>query len=248
VRICVVGWYFDDDFYSSLWRVNSPHAYKNVTYPVFVIAHRDDEFLHNCDLPYLLQENIGLEWGAYNQYLMKIWDGNESVLFMHDDIKLLPLVTDDGVVPGELVFNKLAEIKYDHVYIFQNRIEDVLNYGMHGRMVYFSERVLRLFKSQGGFLYDGMNKGYIGEGKKPDDVQPYNYGIHGNNEILKKFQEINPEWSLLKKVYFPSIEMGYRGKFEKEKDNAISEKLGKLFHREPIPGGINSWMKFGQIF
>lgn len=204
MRICVCGWYFDDEFYSSLWRVNHT-SNGHIKYPVFVIAHRDDDLLANCDLPYLIEENSGLEWGAYSQYLSKIWDGHDSVLFMHDDLKLLPLVIDNEAKPGELVFNKLAEIQFDQAYIFQNRMEDVINYGRHGRMVYFSERLLRLIKSRKDF--------------------PWHKGKEEVYLALKEIQTLNPEWMMLKKVYAANIDMGYEGKFGGPKEQFINERL-----------------------
>jgi len=205
MRICVVGWYFDDELYSSLWRVNHYRGFTDIKYPVFIIAHRNNDLIANCDLPCLLEENVGLEWGAYNQYLTKVWDGNDSVLFMHDDIKFLPLIIGDEIKPGELVFDKLAAIQFDHAYIFQSRMEDVVNYGRHGRMVYFSERLLRLIKSEKDF--------------------PWLKGKEDVYLALKKIQNINPEWSLLKKVYVPNVDMGYEGKFGKYKLQFIDESL-----------------------
>ena len=205
MKICVCGWYFNDEFYSSLWRLNCSRALGGSRYPVFIIAHKDSESLGNYDLPYSVEENIGLEWGAYGQYLKKIWDGKDSVLFMHDDIKLLPLVVENEIKPGELIFDKLAKIQFDQAYVFQNRMEDVANYGRHGRMVYFSERLLRLIQSKKDFPWEsGKEKVYF---------------------MLKYIQEWNPDWTLFKKVYFPNVEMAYEGSFGKLKEKIINEGL-----------------------
>ena len=215
MKIAVCGWYFDEDLYASLWRLNEK-------YPVFIIAHREDELLKYCDLPWILTDNFGLEWGAYNHYIRYIWDGNDSVLFMHDDIKLQPIIQNYEIKPGELAFNYLSQIEYDQSYIFQNRREDVLNFGQHGRMVFMSERLLKLLKKDGDLPFDKKNSGYTGEINKPKDVEFYNYGIKKVNEKFKDLQQRRPGWLLLRKVYVPSIDMGYRGKFGNQKESFMS--------------------------
>lgn len=197
MKICVCGWYFNDDLYASLWRIQEK-------YPVFIVAHRDDEFLANCDLPYVVIENTGLEWGAYDYYLQNVWDG-DPVLFMHDDHRLLPIMRDFELQPPEMVFDKLACIQHDQAYIFRDRREDVINYGQHGRMLFCSQRLLLLLKTRGGFPYDRGNVKYD------------NYGTNASRELFSEIQAQRPGWSLLTKVYAPSIDMGYRGQFADQK-------------------------------
>lgn len=201
MRIAIAGWYFLDDFYASLWRVHEK-------YPVFIVAHRENNALANFDLPFIITPNEGLEWGAYNDYLMRIWSG-DNVLFCHDDMEFVPVLSADYTIPqSESVFNRLADIPYDHAYVFQDRKEDVINCGKHGRMVYMSERLLKLIRSEGGFPY----------GKEGED---YNQGITATHAKLEEIQARHPEWSLLQKVYFPNINMGYRGEFGKGKEREI---------------------------
>jgi len=218
MKITVCGWYFDDNFYASLWKVKEK-------YPVFIVAHRDGDELKTFDLPYVVTENIGLEWGAYNHFLMNIWDGNDSILFMHDDIRFNPVVKNYEIMPGELVFNYLAEINFDHSYIFQNRKEEILNYGQHGRVVLISERLLHLVKKERGFAYDKENQGYLGNGEKSEKTKYHNYGINRVTEKLKEIQERRPGWKLLQKVYAPNMDMGYRGKYGAPK-MAMLDALG----------------------
>jgi len=215
MKICVCGWYFNEKFYASLWRVNHK-------YPVFIMAHKDHEMLKICDLPYMVIENKGLEWGAYNHYIKNIWDEKDSVLFMHDDMDLLPFVKNYEITPSELVFNFLSEISSDQAYIFQNRREDVLNYGRHGRMIFMSERLLFLLKKDKDLPFDHNNNGYVGEGEKPENVKFHNFGIMAIDEKFKEIQEQRPGWKLQQKLYFPSIDMGYRGKFGQQKKSFMS--------------------------
>jgi hypothetical protein len=192
MKICVCGWYFDDNLYASLWRINQKH-------PVFIVAHKDSEMLKSCDLPYEVIENTGLEWGAYNHYIKNVWDG-DAVLFMHDDIRIKPVVVDYVISPGESVFNVLAKIEHDQAYVFQDRREDVLNYGQHGRMVFLSERLVTLLHPYG----------------LPSDTKNEYHYNHGTNAAYAAFIEIQrkrPGWALLKKVYAPNLDFGYRGKF-----------------------------------
>lgn len=183
MKICICGWYFNDYVYSSLLIVNHKH-------PVFIVAHKDHESLKNYGLPYEVIENKGFEWGAYSHYIKNVWDGSDSVLFMHDDILIKSLVQQYEIRQGELVFDYLASIQHDQAYIFQDRREDVYNYGQHGRMVLLSERLLTMLKPYG----------------LPSDTNTA-------NSVFKEIQEKRPGWSLLKKVYAPNIEFGYKGKF-----------------------------------
>lgn len=196
MKICVCGWYFDDNVYSSLWRLHQK-------YPVFIIAHKEHDSLKDYDLPYEVVENKGMEWGAYSHYVKNVWDG-DSVLFMHDDIRIKPIVIDYAISPGELVFNRLAEIEHDQAYVFQNRREDILNYGQHGRMLFLSERLLTMLKPY-GLPYDDKNELYC------------NYGTNAAYAAFTEIQARRPGWSLLKKVYAPNLDFGYRGKFDDPK-------------------------------
>jgi len=215
MKIAVCGWYFHEKLYASLWRVNQK-------YPVFIIAHGDHELLKICDLPYMVKENKGLEWGAYNYYIKNIWDENDSVLFMHDDMELLPFVKDYEIIPPEFVFNFLSKIECDQAYIFQTRRDEVLNFGHHGRMVFMSERLLRILKRQGDLPFDKNNEGYTGQDRKPENVKFHNYGIMAIDEKFREIQESRPGWKLLQKIYAPSIDMGYRGKFGNQKRSIMS--------------------------
>ena len=221
MKIVICGWYFDDDFYQSIWIVKEK-------YPVFIVAHRENELLDHCDLDYIVIENKGLEWGAYNHFLMKVWDGNDSVLFMHDDLKFNPIIQDYEIKPGEIVFRFLGKIQHDHAYIFQNRREEVLNFGNHGRMVIMSERLLHLIKKENGFPFDHNNKGYTGDGEKPKKTEFHNYGIMAVSAKLKEIQQRRPGWTLMQKVYTPNIDMGYRGKFNNQKETFLDNLSMKI--------------------
>lgn len=205
MSICICGWYFEkfDPWYMSLHRVKDK-------YPVFVVANRQDPFLEICDLPFEVRENTGLEWGAYNHYLMNKWPGEGGVLFAHDDIVLNSVIVNGEVLPPEWILGKIAECGVDQAYIFGSRAEDVENHGQHGRMVYMSEGFLTKAKETGGFWYDPKNKGYVtGEDahlREKFDCLGYNAGIISFHAQAKAIGG-----DVHRKIFIPALDLAKRG-------------------------------------
>jgi hypothetical protein len=202
MKICVCGYYFSDDWYGSLLRLNDK-------FPVHVVANRDDPFLKISELPFTIRKNIGLEFGAYNYYLDKLWDGKSDIIFCHDDIKFKPIGLGYEIVSGENVFYRLAELDCDQGYIFRNREDDVSNEGIHGRMIYISGRLLSWVKDNGGIWFDEKNSGitHVIEG-----VAEYNQGIHKFNEKMMIADKIG--FDVNNKIYFSGLDFGHRGRFK----------------------------------
>jgi hypothetical protein len=202
MKICVCGWYFTDDWYGSLLKLHNK-------FPVKVIANRDDEFLKLCRLPYSIRENKGLEFGAYSEYLTNFWDG-DSVIFCHDDLQFIPIGQGHRIISGEDLFPKLSELECDQAYVFNNRNDDVDNAGIHGRMIYMSDKLLSWLKNNGGIWFDGKNEGitYALNGT----VAEYNQGIYHFNYKMQEAEKAG--FDINNKVYFPGIAFGCRGRFK----------------------------------
>jgi hypothetical protein len=206
MSICVCGWYFEkfDQWYSSLHRIKEK-------YPVFVVCNRESDFTKIFDLPFTVRKNNGLEFGAYNHFLMHHWIGKGGVLFCHDDIVLNPVVVNGEILPPEWIFDKIAGTKVDQAYIFGSRAEDVENYGQHGRMIFCSEDFLNQAKSMGGFWFDEKNHGYTSgedEGLKTHfDCMGYNAAIISFNA---QAQAIGG--NVHRKIFIPSFDLAKRGK------------------------------------
>ena len=78
--IVVCGWYYHKPFYLELLKIKNK-------YPVTVVAHRsvDTHVLQTVEV-----DNIGLEFGAYDYYLKRLWVEPIDVVFMHDDTNIKP--------------------------------------------------------------------------------------------------------------------------------------------------------------
>lgn len=205
MRICVAGWYFDrfDEFYQVMHRI-----YKQ--YPVYVVANRDSDYLQTLDVPWVIRENTGLEWGAYNYYLTRCWPEDSSVLFMHDDIRFRPFLVDHEVKPPEAAFDALAQVVGDQIYVFCNRTEDAENRGQHGRAWIGSKRFLEKAKAQGGFFYDRQNRGHVSEDQADLREQ---MGCLGYNSGINQFH-IQAELiggDVHRRVYCPALLPAVRG-------------------------------------
>jgi len=221
MKICVCGWYKDEQFYETLHAVSKD-------YNIVIVSHKPGGLY--LGLPFVEIPNIGLEWGAYNYYLMQIWDGASNVLFTHDDTK----VSDLGV------FDRIATLPHDVAYIFRDRSEERANAGKHGRAVFMSARFLRLVKdtrcdcreakgyidkhhhigqqlkgtgAHRGFWFDPENTGH-NSGKPPLGVRHYNAAIYHFHWYLGRVRDRklnNESMDVVNRVYFPEYECGRRG-------------------------------------
>ena len=140
-KICIVGWYFNKKFLEYL----SKDYFKET----FIVAHRYNKILDDLNFNYKVTKNIGLEFGAYNYYIKKVWDGESNVLFMHDDVK---------IIKEEFIMNiyKVCSL-YDHSYIWNIKKKKA-----HGRCLYLSKKTIKLFlKKNNGIWYDKKNEGFL---------------------------------------------------------------------------------------
>jgi len=189
-----------------LWKVKEDHN-------IWIVANRWDERLPAWDLNFTTRDNTGLEWGAYNHFLMKLWEGGNT-LYCHDDLLLLPIMSsDDELLESSHVFSKFNGMEMDQAYIFQSRRDDVVNWGKHGRMVYMSDDFQQVIKDQGGFWFDERNNGYIsGENKHLREKMK----CFGYNAAINNFHDQAKRTGLdvHKKVYMPSILMAHRGQLQ----------------------------------
>jgi len=202
VNICVCGWHGReyDKFYMHLYKANKTH-------PVTVIAKKRDTYWWETDLRYEVIANDGLEWAAYNYYLENMWNGGD-VLFIHDDVTLLPVIQDGETKPVVELFDEISKLPYDQAYLFQGRVDDVANVGHHGRALFVSAGLMEWLKPR-GIWYDVHNHGYTG-GKKPDGpVRHYNEGTRTFNELMTVAKRDG--YNVLNKVYVPALRMGHRG-------------------------------------
>ena len=234
MNICVVGWYFYEELYKTLKDVNKAHE-------VFIVSHKDDipkPILF--DLQYVVKENVGLEFGAYDYFLKNCWDKKSDVLFMHDDIKILD--------PN--VFDKIEEetmrFKIDQAYLFKNKAEEVNNGGKHGRSIFMSSKLLNFmlnykFKTEEsedhldihhnkgvvlkgtgeytGFWYDPCNLGHT-TGKPPVGVRHYNemiYTFHRTMGRIRDKRYGNEPMNVVNRLFYPEIDCARRGAFRVEK-------------------------------
>ncbi|HMK59923.1 MAG TPA: hypothetical protein VK452_02115 [Dissulfurispiraceae bacterium] len=196
MKICVCGWYFYEDFYMVLKSV----------YPAFdimIIANKPGDTL---GLPYILRENIGLEWGAYSYYLDNCWDGTSSVLFMHDDTK----VDSD-------FFTRIQRNTFDQAFIFKTEFDYQQSYS-HGRAFYASAPFLQLCRENGGIYYDKGNKGFIAPGYSwsttpPEGCKDHNVAIREFTQFCKGIAAEYPDLTVNKQIYDSTISLGIRGKF-----------------------------------
>lgn len=188
MEICVCGWYGLESFYKELMRCDRTAT---------VVCNR------RIDVPKvfqsILRENIGLEFGAYNEFLMNLWKGGTDVLFMHDDIEFgAPFCS---IV--ELI-EPYAE-KMDHAWIFGSPEEAYWNDMEHGRMFFMSQRLLEWWKVQGGFFYDKLNNGHTGGTPHPKAMH-YNAGIKINSFIMRGINLITNQV-----LYVRDLKPMYRG-------------------------------------
>lgn len=198
MNVCVAGWYWNDQFLSVLNEVSKKHF-------VYIVAHNEPK--KAIYVTYKTIQNIGLEFGCYNYFLMNTWiDGN--TLFVHDDT----------TVSGPEVFDRISEISHDCAYIFRDRFEEEANGGKHGRAFFCSKRFMRYLKDNGGFWYDKENFGYTGAKGQQRPVRRngkpinFNEGINRFHKMLGIIRNNNElEFDVVNRVYSQDFEAGRRG-------------------------------------
>jgi len=149
-------------------------------------------------IPWVLIENIGLEWHCYQWFLENIWDGKSSVLFMHDDVQ----------VSGPDVFDEIESIKAEQAFIMSGPKQEELNDRGHGRGIYCSARFLKWFMSQGGFWYDAKNQG-LTRGKPKNGEEDYNTAAIKFWEMAK-----SAPMETDVRVHIPGFNSAYRGEYK----------------------------------
>jgi hypothetical protein len=207
MKICVVGWYYYESFYTFLEMVAG-------RFPVTIVAHQKN-FI--SPLPTVEKPNVGLEWGAYNHYLMNVWDGKDEVLFTHDDVDL----------KSSKPFDEVACIKgYDCVFIFR-RTQDVrMDLGGHGRCLKMSPRLMDFLRNHKcrcnywkrtsggnfhtGLYYDESNTGKV-EREQYDGKLEVNAGIQHLMFVLKELEKDKSKKWKFGSVTVPSYNYGFRG-------------------------------------
>ena len=208
LAVCVCGWYLEqfDQLYRALFKLN---RFRGV--PVHVVSHRESDFLDLMSLPHTVGENRGLEFGAYDLYLKKVWDRESNVVFMHDDIELRPVITRDFRVPPEdAAWEVFKTAQYDHAYVFRDRGEDVVNDGKHGRMFFASKRLLEFYLEKGGFPFDEKNEGHTEHDRsRPDGVKPFNYAVNFFDMMLD--EAAGRGMKVRQPVYLPQFAPCHRG-------------------------------------
>ena len=196
MHVCVCGWYLDEyaETYAQLRTVA-------IRFPVFVVSNRESPFLREMGLPWAVRKNTGLEWGAYNYYLMNVWDGQDDVLFMHDDVDL------GG--PVDEILGQFSGCGVDQAYVFESK-DDAAQQRIHGRMVYMSAAFLTQAKERGGFWYDDRNQGYVDES---DFALRYKSGCHGYNAGILSFKKLAEDigGDVNRTITCPTFRMAKRG-------------------------------------
>ena len=202
MNICVCGWYYLKPLYDILARVKEK-------FPVYVIAHREDDLLN--DFYHLIEPNRGLEWGAYDTYLKHVWDGKSDVLFMHDDVRIRPVIQNYEIVAPEKIFSTIANFKQDQVYIFKSEKEAIDNYNIHGRALFCSAKFLHYLLEHGGFWFDKDNTGHT-QGPTPTTCMHFNEADYRFRDFLLT---VNGDGGLVvnQKIILPAFDCARRGKF-----------------------------------
>jgi hypothetical protein len=234
MNICVVGWYLYDDLYKILREVNKIHK-------VSIISHKyEPDKLQSFNVDYVIKENVGLEFGAYDYYLKKYWNKKSNVLFMHDDVH----ITDINVF--DRIEKEMTEKGIDQSYLFKNKEEENNNGGKHGRSIFMSAKLLNfmlnykfkteesedhvdihhnkgtILKGTGeytGFWFDPNNNGHT-TGKPPVGVRHYNemiYTFHRTMGRIRDKRYGNEPMNVVNRDFYPELDCARRGIFREEK-------------------------------
>lgn len=197
MQICIAGWYYRPRFLD---------AVKASGYPTFVVQHREGD---RRGLPGELYENLGLEFGAYRQYVNNHWDWESDVLFIHDDAEVMDARAFRDI-------ETLNAIGVDQAYIFEDEQNEMINGGAHGRAIWMRGSVLR--KIADDFPADMTNQGT-------------NVGLVAQRGILafhERIKNLTANTAVIAIV--PSLRFAHRGRLHTEM--FVYRKVNQ------VPGGM----------
>jgi hypothetical protein len=232
MNICVCGWHLFSDFLNILNSANKKYYVSLVTHKLLPYTYTIGMEYECVDL-----ENRGLEFGVYDYYIKKLWDGKSDVLFMHDDVKILDISFFDKV-------NLFKDSNIDQAYIFKSQAEEKNNGGKHGRAIYMSSKLINfmlnyvctcnqssdhydthnpdyLLKGTGkhtGFWVDYENTDHV-SGKPPKGVRHYNDMIYHYHSFLGRIRDkklYNESMNVLNRIILSELDCARRGKFRVE--------------------------------
>jgi hypothetical protein len=227
MKICVNGWYFFPELISILAKVDRRHPVCFSTYAGHIHEAMDGvNLVKSNGLRHEIRPVSGLEFGCYDYYLKNIWDGESSVLFMHDDI----------LVGSTETFDTIAELECDQAYIFRDLREEEVNGRIHGRGIFCSRKFLQYALDyvcecdQAVDHEDKHNPGHILKGVGPHNGfwhEPSNarhnqgrvpIGVRHYNTAIYHFQGIHVRFAgrdgllVNQKVHIWDFESARRGK------------------------------------
>lgn len=197
MNICIAGWYFRPQFLLAVERSG---------YEALVIKHREGD---QCWLTAKSYPNLGLEFGAYRQYVENHWDGVSDVFFCHDDAEVSDVSAFSDIA-------QLAERGVDQAYIFHDENEELVNGGVHGRGIWIRGDIIAKLKDD--FPADMDNGGV-------------NVGVVAQEGILrfhKRIMALGQNTGVIAIV--PQIRFAHRGRLHTEM--FVYRKAG------PVPGGL----------
>jgi hypothetical protein len=151
-----------------------------------------------------LYPNLGLEFGAYRQYLENHWDGESDVLFCHDDADgSSEVAVRQGTTMKALEeISTLNSLGVDHAYIFHDEYDEFVNGGAHGRAMWIRGSLLQELAKD--FPADMENTGT-------------NIGVTAQRGILmfhERIKAMTPNTAVCAIV--PQLRFGHRGRIHDE--------------------------------
>lgn len=198
MKICVSGWYFRPLYLSMI---------NFCRYEAFVVKHREGNV--QC-IESKLYPNLGLEFGAYRQYVENHWDGKSDVFFTHDDAE----------VPDDSAFHQVASLKklgVEQAYIFHDENEEYINGGAHGRGIWICAETLAMLRED--FPADMTNEG-VSVGRV---AQEGIFAFH------RRIMECGKNTGVI--AIIPDFRFGHRGRIHTEM--FVYRKT-----HGPVPGGL----------
>lgn len=245
MEICISGHYYEPELFKQLAQVKAKYS----TAILVEYRHAQDtgkqikSIVEPSGIEIVKYPFRGLEFGRYDFYIKNMW-GGDSVLFMHDDVRIHDIA----------FFDRVAALKHDQAFIFENIDEGICMQNFHGRAIFCSNSFIKMALAykctcnqardrvdrhhnlgtiqpgtgpHKGFWFDPFNDCNHNRGKPPIGIRHYNDEIYhfvwfGKGLASGKL----PGLETLKmntdvKAYFPEFEHARRGKFKVKNANNI---------------------------
>jgi len=240
MNVCVAGWYYWPEVYSTFNDYAPGHnvvVIANEHKPPYNAKFRESFRSEYENLKFVIGPNYGLDLGKYDFYLKNIWDGENGVFFVHDDIIIQSRTDPFLIVENEIKDNDIIAFfgfAYEKqcfgtykqmraLYISADYLDAMLSHRCTCIECrdHFNTHIGKHVKAlppHSGFFHDPNNKGVTDNSRAISGMRDINVGVRHFFKAQWRALRVDREWKS-KRVLNNFITHAIRGVRPKIREN-----------------------------